>query len=102
MAEQLSNDFTEYKLSEEESLLAFNYSDLQVMGLRTELARQATFKLNLIPDATDPGNFVLEHRYIQGKIDILRELLTMVEIIRQRQEDQVRQQLAEQQQFKRG
>lgn len=100
MAEQLNNDFTEFDFTEEEDILAYSYSEIQIQGLRTELSKVARIKLELNPDVEGNNSFRLRHSYLQGKMDVLRSLIALSEKVKEAMEDKIARQRANEPQFK--
>lgn len=78
MPKLILNEFTSYELTPDEDVISKCFSDLQEMYLRNELAECAQQLLSIMP-TSDPHFDQLERRHIQGKMDILRGLLTISE-----------------------
>lgn len=74
MVKQVNNDFTQYELTDEEQRIAQSFSDLNEMYLRNLLSEGATGKLDITP-SVDERLTGLQHEYMRGRLDILRELL---------------------------
>ena len=101
MAKLLDNEFTQYEFTQEEELLAYSFSDIQLQGLRTQLAIVTAEKLNLSPDVHDTLYFKLEHRYLQGKMDIIRGFIMVSEGIKKEMEERLKSEQGQKLQFER-
>lgn len=93
--------FTAYEFTAEEELLAHSFTDLQVQGLRTQLSIIAMQKLGLVPDVQATMAFQLEHRYLQGKMDVLESLIQLTEFHKAQMEARLEEELGKQQMFNR-
>lgn len=102
MAKLIDTEFTAYEFGEEEEGLAYIYTDIQIQGLRTELSKVAQMKLDLVPDILGTRVFQMEHRYLQGKMDVLRSLILLSEDSKKRIEESIRAEMANRPQFTRS
>lgn len=75
MPKELETPFKAYEFTEEEANLAFIFTDMQEMHIRTELAVAAIQKTNLAFDPSDPDRLKFETEYWRGKMEAFKELL---------------------------
>ena len=87
MAEIVPTEFTTYKLSPDEEMVAYSFSELQMMALRCELSTVAREKLNLDTEKLTQTEFQLRHEYLRGKMDFAMGLIELSNAIKQRLED---------------
>lgn len=78
MAKQVNNDFTQYELTDEEQKIAQSFSDLNEMHLRNLMCEKALAKIDILPTTTQKLTD-LQHEYMRGQLDLLRELLLISE-----------------------
>lgn len=78
MPKEFEVPFKAYEFSQEESELAFVFTDMQVMHIRTEAAIAATERVKLKVPVDDPNatmRFLCEQEYYRGKVEALLGLL---------------------------
>lgn len=101
MAKLVDTPFTCYEFDEAEEILAHSFTEIQVQGMRTQLSLIAMQKLDLVPDINATMAFQLEHRYLQGKMDVLQSLIDLTEFHRQQVEIRLEQEIGNQRMFNR-
>lgn len=75
MAKELETPFKAYEFSNEEANLAFIFTDMQEMHIRTELSVCAINKAKLAYDPDQPEKLKFENEYWRGKMEMCEELL---------------------------
>lgn len=88
MATQLTGIFNEYKLSEAETLAAYDLPLLTIQllhNLRTEAAMK---RLNLVFDTNHPHEFIQQEACLKGQIGLIDYILDCVEATQQQKLNQ--------------
>lgn len=75
MAKEVETPFKAYEFNNEEATLAFIFTDLQEMHIRTELTVCAINKAKLAYDPEQPEKLKFETEYWRGKMEMCEELL---------------------------
>lgn len=79
MAHLVVNQFSQWKLSDEELPFAYQLTDLNVKAIQNEIAIAAQEKIALTFDPTNPLLFAQQEAELAGKIGILTYLLSQSE-----------------------
>lgn len=75
MAIQIPSKFMKFQLTPEEETAAKVFAPLNLMWLQNLRSEWAEKKLNVKVDPEDIKDFVQQEAYIQGKLELLNELL---------------------------
>ncbi len=76
MSHPISNTFTTYSLSEEETKLGQQLSSLNVSVLQNQRAQIAEEKLNLVFTPNDVLSYTQQEAYLKGQLDLITYLLS--------------------------
>lgn len=76
MSHTITNTFTSHKLSEEESRLGSQLTQLNVAVLQNLRSTTAEEKLNLVFTPNDVLAYTQQEAYLKGQLDLLTYLLT--------------------------
>lgn len=78
------SSFISFELTNEEELLAYEYTELQMAGLQNELASSAEKLITVIMETDDLSlDGAKKLAYTKGQIDILKYLLARGECLKQ-------------------
>jgi hypothetical protein len=75
MAVPIPNEFASFSLSEEEELSGRILNGMNILVLQNKLAQIATQKLNSKCTPQNVAEYMQEDAYLQGQLDILKNLL---------------------------
>lgn len=87
MVQPIANTFTSYELSEREAVAGATLSPLTIAVIQNKRSTLAEYKLNLIFDPKEVEQYQQQVAYLQGKLDILYELLEDSKSAQQAQSD---------------